>query len=615
MFRKKNKNDIEEKLKINKEQFLYKRRKRVIILSAMMLICFLLLASRLAYIQIKEGENYKSKLESQHIEKIKLSSERGIILDRNGEKLTDTTNQKILIVEKTKLNNNYNLLKLISDATNLTTTDIYRQISTQLSNSNLEFTIDIDFVFEKYEDELNKEGVIVENRVMRYSESGILSHIIGYVSKTDNVGMMGIEKSFDEILKDASTNYLSVFKAGNNSKQIKLMQGEMKKVSENETDKNIETTIDSKIQKIVENIANKESNPSAIIVSYSETAEILAMTSRPNFNQENVVENLNNEDGSLKNRAISATYPPGSVFKMVVLYSALENGVIDDNYTYNCTGKYVFPDGSVLNCHNKEGDGIQNLNQAFANSCNPAFYDIASKLGKEKIMETAKKLHLFEKTEIGLLEEKNSKIPEDIALRNLAIGQGNLEFTPIQINQMTQIIANNGNYVPLKLLNRIVDRDGNTIEEIEQIKNKEKTSKIEEEILEEEILEEENTEMDSKENIEKKIKIEVDNENKIEGKINNKSSDSDVSKKIKEIMKDVADYGTAKSLKDLKGIVGAKTGTAQSTKNGKAVEHGWITGYYKINGKEYIITVFVEGEDGNNKSAVPLFKEICESIQ
>ncbi len=84
------------------------------------------------------------------------------------------------------------------------------------------------------------------------------------------------------------------------------------------------------------------------------------------------------------------------------------------------------------------------------------------KLGKEKILKSAEKLHLFEKVDIGLDEEKLEKL-QNISIRNLAIGQENIEFTPLQINQMTQIIANNGTFKPLYLYKSLVDNNMNTI--------------------------------------------------------------------------------------------------------------------------------------------------------
>lgn len=145
---------------------------------------------------------------------------------------------------------------------------------------------------------------------------------------------------------------------------------------------NIKLTIDKGIQK-VEKILDKEENPSAVVISDIDTGEILSMASRPTFNPSDLSEGSNIDDGKFTNRAIQRTYPPGSVFKIVVLYAALENKIVDENYSYNCVGKVNVSKNEELKCNNLNGHGVQNLQQAFSNSCNTAFYDIALKTGKK----------------------------------------------------------------------------------------------------------------------------------------------------------------------------------------------------------------------------------------
>lgn len=330
-------------------------------------------------------------------------------------------------------------------------------------------------------------------------------------------------------------------------------------------------TIDKDIQKLAESVASKEENPTAIVISDTDSGEILAMSSMPTYDQNDIYnsmkesEELNN--GAFLNRTVQVTYPPGSVFKIVVLYAALEAGVIsEDSYTYNCTGSTnVGNSDEILKCHNLEGHGVETLQQAFSNSCNTAFLDIAMKVGKEKIIEAAKKLHLEESIDIGLDEEKTGKIPSDITIRNLAIGQGSMEFTTLQINQLTQIVSNNGTYKPLYLYDSIVDENKEVVKLFKNNKSEEIISPY-------------------------------------------------IMTRIKEMMKDVSINGTAKDLSTLEGISGVKTGTAQSSLNGTKINHGWITGFYIEDDNQYTITIIVEGTEENSKSAVPLFKEICEKI-
>jgi len=145
------------------------------------------------------------------------------------------------------------------------------------------------------------------------------------------------------------------------------------------------------------------------------------------------------------------------------------------------------------------------------------------------------------------------------------IGQGSIGFTPLQINQMTQIVANNGTYKPLYLYDSIVNNDKNIMKSFRSSKSEEIISPY-------------------------------------------------TITRVKEMMKGVSKDGTGKDLKDLKGGCGVKTGTAQSTSNGKKVDHGWITGFYPEERPKYAITVLVEGTQQNSKSALPIFKKICQNL-
>lgn len=532
-------------------------------------IVFLLLCTYLTYeivnLTIFKNEEYESKIDSQSLETINLNSGRGIIYDKNNLPLTDQKKSKVLLVPKDIVSGNFQNVALIKKATKLTEEDIYKAVQEQLSNEIIE--IDIDYIDKSKIEELKEKNILVKEKTVRYSNSNLLTHLIGYIKKSENNGVSGIEKYMNEELKDSNKNYVSVFKAGVNSKGLKYLKGSIEENSNSENSSHLKLSIDSKIQQKVEKLMDKEKNPSAVIISDIKSGAILAMCSRPNFNQNKISDYKDSTKGELQNRALAVTYPPGSVFKLVVLYAALENNVIDENYRYNCNGSIKIGSSSeVLNCNNNVAHGAEDISDAFANSCNCAFYDIAKRVGSEKIYEAIKTLHLDEKVDIGIDEEKDSKLPEDIALSNLAIGQADIEFTPLQINQLTQIIANNGTYMPLYIYDSIIDNNENTIKTYKPNKKSEIISPY-------------------------------------------------TMTKIKNMMMKVSKEGTAKALVNLQGGCGVKTGTAQSSLNGKAISHGWITGFYPEINPKYAITVIVEGTEKESKSATPIFKEICENLK
>lgn len=545
----------------------YKTKKRIYSIFSICIIVYAFLIYRLVDIKILKCDKYKKMVEMQSMDKIELNSGRGIIYDRNNIPITDKERQSILIVPKSKLNNSYETIKLIKKATNISEEDIFKEFEKQVFSSVIE--IETNYINNKMKSELEKNNILVEEKTLRYSNDKILSHTIGYLKKSDKTAQSGIEKSMDSILNNTNEKYVSVFKAGNigNSKKLDILEGSVKTVEKSETNKHLKLTIDYEIQKKVEKILDKEENPSSVVISNVETGELLSICSRPNFNQNDIAKYSNSRNGELENRAIRATYPPGSVFKIVVLYAALENGVIDSNYTYNCQGKAkVGNTDEILKCHKINGHGVESLDQAFANSCNTAFLDIAMKVGKDKILEAVEKLKLSDQVGIGLDEEKNSKVPKDISIRNLAIGQADIEFTPLQINQLTQIVANNGTYKPLYLYDSIINNDKKILKTFKTTKQEELISPY-------------------------------------------------TMTKIKSMMKKVSKEGTAKDLKDLDGGCGVKTGTAQSSLNKKEISHGWITGFYPEESPKYAITVIVEGTENNNKSATPIFKEISKGLK
>lgn len=535
------------------------------------IIVYVFLIYRLIDIQYLKGDFYKQKAQNQSTEKIDLNSGRGIIYDRNGKPLTDVKKNKIIIVEKERLFNDESTKTVVKRATGLDEAQIYKNIEDQKYSSVVK--LPIKTLDKTIEENLKEKNILVEEETLRYSPDGLMASTIGYVSG-DNEGICGIEKSLDYLLKDSNERYVSAFRAGQSGNvgkdKVSILKGSVKTVIDNENNQNVKLTIDKDIQKIVENITKKEENPTSVVISDIKTGEILAMSSMPTFDPDNISksieENEKNNNGAFYNRAVQVTYPPGSVFKIVVLYAALEAGVVDENYTYTCTGKTnIGNTDEILKCHKLDGHGLESLQQVFSNSCNPAFLDIAMKVGKEKILIAAEKLHLGEEIDTGLEEEKTGSIPKDISIRNLAIGQGSMEFTPLEINQLTQIVSNNGSYKPLYLYDSIVDENKDIIKLFKQSKSSEIISPYTMTI-------------------------------------------------IKEMMKNVSKEGTAKELKDLEGGSGVKTGTAQSSLSGAKITHGWITGFYPENNSKYAITIIVEGKEGKSKSAVPIFNEICKEI-
>jgi penicillin-binding protein 2 len=220
------------------------------------------------------------------------------------------------------------------------------------------------------------------------------------------------------------------------------------------------------------------------------TGEIVAMQSSPSFDPNLFLFGINQDDWQLirnhplkplVNKTLSGLYSPGSTYKPMVALSALENGIIDENFKVNCSGKIEMY-GQTYHCWKKKGHGIVDLKSAMKQSCDTYFYEIARKLGVDRLKETSVKFGLGEKVLNKIFSnEKKGLIPDTKWKKNnlgkgwvigetliTGIGQGYTQTTPLQLCQMTAQLANGG----FKIYpNIIVEENSKTVEEIRTLMN------------------------------------------------------------------------------------------------------------------------------------------------
>jgi len=221
------------------------------------------------------------------------------------------------------------------------------------------------------------------------------------------------------------------------------------------------------------------------------TGEIVAMQSSPSFDPNLFLFGINQDDWQLirnnplkplVNKTLSGLYSPGSTFKPMVALSALENGVIDENFKVNCKGKIEMY-GHTYHCWKKKGHGVVNLKNAMKQSCDTYFYEIARRLGVDRLKVTSAKFGLGEKVlNETFSNEKRGLIPDTKWKKNnlgkgwvigetliTGIGQGYTQTTPLQLCQMTAQLANGGFKIYPKI---IVDENSETAEQIKFIMDK-----------------------------------------------------------------------------------------------------------------------------------------------
>ncbi len=235
---------------------------------------------------------------------------RGIIFDRNFKPLTNSEVETSIIVKRDLIINDITLYKKI-----LKEGKIGKRELNQLLKSKE------DLLQIPIKDKLNFENhprLFLVDSTIRYREDNLLSHVIGYINQADSFGQTGIEHVHDEFLSNRDRESFIV--EYDRDRNIVLGGSQyVNKTSNNLDPTAVQLTIDLDIQIAIERIMDEGSYNGAIIVSDIESGEIVSMVSRPNFDQDNINKYLNNQDLALYNKAVQVAYPPGSIFRLVVL--------------------------------------------------------------------------------------------------------------------------------------------------------------------------------------------------------------------------------------------------------------------------------------------------------
>ena len=457
---------------------------------------------------------------------------------------------------------------------------------------------------------------IVVEPIREYTSGNLASHILGYASRIDAneyesrkatyspndiIGKTGIEYVFEEYLKGK-----------NGTKQIDMaVDGTTTAeyiAKEAVAGSDIVLTIDANLQKITEDAlaANiqkiatggfgkaYDAKAGAAVVMNVNSGEVLAMASYPDYTPADFVGGISNENWAkyrdneakpLVNKATQNSYSPGSTFKMVTGIAGLESGVINLTSTINDTGVYK-KYGISMNCwyytDYHRGHGPVNVSQAIERSCNYFFYETADRMGIDNLVKFAKYFGLGSKTGIELQSEtagvlasreaKQKMHPDDPNWNpgntlNASIGQGDNEFSPLQMARYISMLANGGRKIDVSIVKTIRNADGSETsrEEINQFVNRKLG------------LEEESTE---------EITLNQNYLNAVLQGMQSVTSDT---------------TGTAYDrFKDFDISVGGKTGSAEAPNN---QVHAWFVGFAPFENPEIAIVVMVENGGHGNYTA------------
>lgn len=443
------------------------------------LFFLLLIVLRLYYLQVYQADKYNMLADENRISTRLLLPTRGIIFDRNGVMIASNRQnfQAMIVAEQSpNVQDTLDKFKKIMPLSEDEEAKVKKEL--RRNRSFVPIKIKENLTWEEVAKiQLNApdlQGIYIDEGLSRdYPFGESMAHILGYVSsvsdkdiKSDDdpllqvpgfkIGKAGIEKLFEKQLRGKSGSLkLEVNAYGRIMKEIERIEGI--------PGESLFLTIDARLQKKAYEAFGEESG--AAIVLDVHTGEILAFVSAPAYDPNAMAKGvsseewkswLNNEKKPLSNKAISGQYSPGSTFKTIVALAALEDDAVQRENRVFCSGQ-MFVGNHAFHCWKRVGHGHVDIVEALMYSCDIFFYEIAQRIGIEKIADMARRFGLGKRIDIGLENEKDGLIPDKKwKLRRFrepwqqgetvisGIGQGYILTTPLQLATMVARIANGG---------------------------------------------------------------------------------------------------------------------------------------------------------------------------
>ena len=528
-------------------------KKRIVIVFLILLTLFVGVAGRLAYLSGGAEITQYAGVTGSRVISVGINAARGVIYDRNGVPLAGGEERCAVLCEPMSLSGE-SAEKLRAHAVNIEEEELDRKIA-----AGYPFLVYVDRP-------LGGVGLSGITALARYG--GLAQNLIGYIN-ADGHGVAGIEAAMDDYLYADGYSYSACFTADAARRALAgygiAFEGSARPMTQGVT-----LSLDRQIQQICEEVADERVERGVILVSDLETGQICAWVSRPTYDPNHVEQSLASGDAML-NKALYS-YCCGSVFKIVVTAAALENGV-ELPQDYECTGAFAAGEHTIA-CAKREGHGILDGKTAFAQSCNPYFCELAARVGAQKVLEMAEKFGLGQRTDLGCgIGDGGGQLPPlrdlsvSAALSNLAIGQGSLLVTPIQVLRLSAIIANGGQMMSFRLFESITDTDGNR-------------TKITSESV-------------------ARMVISVD-----------------TATVIRDMMEEAVRSGSGRPAAAAVYQSAVKTSSAETGiyEQGKPILHTWVTGFYPSQRPQYAIAVLVEGGSSGYVSTAPVFADIVDRM-
>lgn len=555
--------------------FHYRIQKRLYYTYLIILIIFFFIIIRLFYVQVFKTKELRKLAHNLWSRNLPILAERGLITDRNGIILADNKTTTSLVVIPNQIKNKEQVAEDLAKILNTDYLNMFKHISKKTAIERIHPEgRGLSYEIAEQINNLNYDGVyLVKESKRYYPYDTLLSHVLGYVG-IDNQGLSGIELEYDKYLKgtDGAIKYYSDGKGS----RLNLSEIYEEPVKGN----NIALTIDIKIQEAAEReldnvMTTYNPEQALILVMDPNTGEIIAMSSRPNFNgnyyQNYSVETIN------RNLPIWATYEPGSTFKIITLASAIEEKKLNLFEDQFYDPGYIMVEGARIKCWKAGGHGGESFLEVVQNSCNPGFVVLGQRLGTKTLHDYLLNFGFGSKTGIDLNGESSGilfKLEQmgPVETATTAFGQG-ISVTPLQQIRGVSAVINGGNLNIPYIVRSISEPETNEM----IVLNK---PQIVREVI-----------------------------------------SSETSELTKYALERVVAYGTGRNAYIENYRVGGKTGTAQKVKNGVYMVGNYIVsfiGFFPADKPDYIVYVAIDNPKGvtqyGGTVAAPIAKNLLLSI-
>lgn len=571
--------------------------KRIMSFMFLCLIFVFLISWRLFSIQVLQGcrlgEESNLVQRALNLRSQTLSAEeyfRGEILDRNMQSLTDSGIRPTLVAFPGSIGSLVSTCEQLGKSISVKAAQLEKEINRSIEQYGkyVPVILKVNLSTEEMK-QINAQpltGIAVIPVKTRYGPNSLARHLVGYLNSispakwqklslekktvntnsylstayrlTDKIGVAGLEEKYEEVLRGSRAENSIRGIADANGRLLEGLGCTLKKEEADRWRNHLILTIDRRYQEIVEKVMDREIARGAVAIIDIASGDVLALASRPNFEQ-NMIENYLDGYDELLDRCERVAFYPGSVFKIVVAAGVLEENLLAEMELFTCSGKYLFSDQTQINCTREHGE--ISLKEAIIKSCNSTFIQLGLRLGNNKFSEYAAKL--------GFHVNLDPQAPPAL-LGNASIGQQGVLVSPLQIANLYATIGRNGVYRPYRIVTQIRNYQGDIIQDL--------PIEYGEQILQ-----------------------------------------PSTCAYLKDCLSSATRDGTGRQAWiEGRGTAG-KTGTAQANKDGRVI--AWFAGFTPVEIPRFAIAVMVEEKSpGSSRGmqggevAAPVFKKIADEI-